>query len=157
MVWYLACYEGSRFAAYAPIAGSFWDPMPTNCPSGPVNMRHIHGLTDHTMPLAGRSLRGGLYRQSNVREGFEMWKTIDACPAQPTHQETLRVVTCDIYDDCASGKELQFCLHPGEHEVWTQWLRDDYAAVDALAKKQARATKSATAAVSPSHSTTVAR
>lgn len=43
MTWYLACFMGERFAAFAPIAGAYWEPMPTTCPSGPVSMRHIHG------------------------------------------------------------------------------------------------------------------
>ena len=35
--------RGQAFAAYAPIAGAFWLPMPANCPGGPVNLSHIHG------------------------------------------------------------------------------------------------------------------
>ncbi len=46
MVWNVACYTGDLFRAYAPIAGGFWRSNPKTCPTGPVNLRHIHGLSD---------------------------------------------------------------------------------------------------------------
>ena len=44
MVWDLACHAADDFAAFLPIAGGFWLPYPERCESGPVNLRHIHGL-----------------------------------------------------------------------------------------------------------------
>ena len=59
MVWYLACLRAQSFAAFAPIAGAFWQPMPTQGRSGPVNLSHIHGLTDAMVPLEGREPEPG--------------------------------------------------------------------------------------------------
>jgi polyhydroxybutyrate depolymerase len=136
MTWYAACYLGSRFAAFAPIAGSFWEPLPEHCPSGPANIRHIHGLTDRTVPLEGRTLRGGSIRQGDSWVGLALWKKIDGCKAEPARfeaEERPDRMICRVWQGCTSGKELQLCLHPGEHEIWTQWLRDGYAWVERLA------------------------
>ena len=56
MVWYAACFLGDRFAAFVPVAGDFWEPLPPNCPSGPASIRHIHGLADETFPTSGRAV-----------------------------------------------------------------------------------------------------
>jgi polyhydroxybutyrate depolymerase len=136
MVWYSACYLGSRFAAFAPVAGSFWEPLPQNCPSGPANIRHIHGLTDRTVPLEGRGLRNGA-RQGDSWDGLAFWKKIDGCKPEPGRieaEDRPDKMICRLWSSCSSGKELQLCLHPGEHEIWSQWLKDDYAWVDRLAK-----------------------
>jgi polyhydroxybutyrate depolymerase len=133
MTWYIACYLGNRFAAFAPIAGSFWDPAPSDCPSGPANIRHIHGLSDRTVPLEGRAI-GTSFRQGDTWVGLSMWKHINACKPEPTRIEKETNMICRIWQNCGSGKELRLCLHPGEHEIWTDWLRDDSRWVDELAK-----------------------
>lgn len=56
MVWDMACYRGARFAAFAPIAGAFWEPLPESCGT-PVNLRHVHGTSDTVVPMAGRPIR----------------------------------------------------------------------------------------------------
>ncbi len=134
MAWYAACYMGRRFAAFAPVAGSFWLPMPTDCPSGPANIRHIHGLTDQTFPLEGRAIRNHAFQQGDTWVGLNLWKKIDGCTPQPTRIDKQGNMICHIWQGCSSGKELQLCLHPGEHEIDTQWLLDDARWVDGLAK-----------------------
>jgi polyhydroxybutyrate depolymerase len=133
MTWYVACFMGGRFAAFAPIAGSFWEPAPNDCPTGPANIRHIHGLIDRTVPLEGRAI-GPASRQSDTWIGLATWRRINGCPSEPTRIDKLATMICRVWTNCASGKELQLCLHPGEHEIWTDWLRADSQWVDALAK-----------------------
>lgn len=65
MVWYLACHRPARFAAFAPIAGAFWEPLPERCTGPRPKLIHVHGTSDATVPLAGRTLRSG-YRQGDV-------------------------------------------------------------------------------------------
>ena len=59
LVWYLACAAPRDFAAFAPVAGGFWQPLPETC-AGPVKLLHTHGWRDRTVPLEGRPLRPGL-------------------------------------------------------------------------------------------------
>ncbi|MEL6967678.1 MAG: prolyl oligopeptidase family serine peptidase, partial [Pseudomonadota bacterium] len=46
MVWNTACHMGDLFAAYVPIAGTFWYPVPDQCTTLPVSIIHIHGTSD---------------------------------------------------------------------------------------------------------------
>ena len=70
MVWHLACYRGASFAGFAPMSGTFWEPVPETCPTGPVNLIHYHGTEDTVVPLNGRRSQDG--RQGNVSEAIEL-------------------------------------------------------------------------------------
>lgn len=132
MDWLLACEAGGLFAAYAPMSGAFLDPVPAKCPTGPVSLRHIHGTADATVPMAGRWIAGGRVRQSDVRESLARLRAVDGCPATP--QKTVREgdLTCDIWPAarCASGREIELCLHGGGHTFDPAWVVDsmDWAA-----------------------------
>ncbi len=58
MASYIACDDPEAFAAFAPVAGSFWRPHPTDC-AGPVRLLHTHGWKDRTVPLEGRAHLSG--------------------------------------------------------------------------------------------------
>ena len=126
MIWYVACRMPERFAGFAPISGAFWMPEPETCPGGPVDMRHVHGMDDHTVPMKGRSLRGGLYRQGDVLHGMATWRRIDGCPETPTRTQTQGRLVCQTWDakTCSSGHELQVCLHGGDHELDPEFVMD---------------------------------
>lgn len=121
MVWSLACAMGDRFTAFAPIAGAFWDPVPADCPSGPQNIRHIHGLTDPTVPLEGRRIRD-IFKQSDLFDSFETFKRVNGCRSQPDRFSTEGRLVCRIWESCGSGAQLQMCLHDGGHSIRTEWL-----------------------------------
>lgn len=40
MVWNLACYRPDLFAGFAPIAGTFWAPVPPRCPQAAPHLVH---------------------------------------------------------------------------------------------------------------------
>jgi polyhydroxybutyrate depolymerase len=65
MVWYLACSNPERFAAFAPIAGAFWEPIPESCAGTRPPIMHFHGLSDTTVPIAGRLVRSGRHLQKS--------------------------------------------------------------------------------------------
>ena len=121
MVWDLACYRGNYFVGYLPFSGSFWVPLPPRCPSGPVVMRHVHGVNDHTMPLVGRPI-AKIYRQGDVMSGFSLWQKTNQCQLLPEHITKEAELTCLHYDHCSSHKALELCLHDGEHEMKGEWL-----------------------------------
>jgi polyhydroxybutyrate depolymerase len=138
MVWYIACKMPETFAGFAPVAGAFWAPEPESC-KGPVSLRHVHGLADHTVPMAGRTLRGGAMRQGDVMKSFGVWKKEDACPAAPARTETNGALTCQTWpaSACGAGRELVLCLHPGEHEIEANWVLDGVHWLDGLASAKA--------------------
>jgi polyhydroxybutyrate depolymerase len=121
MAWYVACRLGNRFAAFVPFAGAFWHPMPDRCEHA-VNLVHIHGTTDGTVPMGGRALRGGAFRQGDVRAGFATMLAAAACPTPKVRMEQRGELACEIVDGCASGTSLRLCLHSGGHIVEPAWL-----------------------------------
>lgn len=135
-VWHLACTEGRRYAAYAPVAGSFWRPLPEDCPGGPVDLWHLHGFVDPTVPLEGRPVGGGRYVQGDTFAALALLRRVDRC-ADDKPDRFLKdgAFACRQWEDCAGGAEIRFCLHDGGHVLpagwvdsaldWFEGLRDD--------------------------------
>jgi polyhydroxybutyrate depolymerase len=116
MVWYAACFLGDRFAAFVPVAGDFWEPLPPNCPAGPASIRHIHGLVDETFPTRGRDVAEHSH-QGDLWQGWALWLRTDGCIAPPDRVDTVRGMNCQIWaaQSCSSRHELALCLHDGGH------------------------------------------
>lgn len=123
MVWDLACHSGAGFSAFLPVSGGFWLPYPERCESGPVNLRHIHGRDDHTVPMTGRTIRL-FFRQGDILKGFGILRETDRCAAKPDRTTTEGPLDCEIWSSCSGGGELQLCLHSGDHVIEPEWLRD---------------------------------
>jgi polyhydroxybutyrate depolymerase len=123
MVWELACHAADAFTAFLPFSGGFWEPLPEACAAGPVNLHHVHGRADSTVPLAGRVI-GGRWRQGDIVKGFAVWLAEDRCRAEPDHHDREGELDCDLWSSCGSGRELQFCLHPRDHVIDPTWLAE---------------------------------
>jgi len=121
MAWDAACYQGDRFDAVFPVAGAFWRPEPASCPAGPVDLFHTHGTGDPVVPMTGRAIRE-IYHQGDVRRGIGVWRDTNRCTDAPDRVETVGDLRCEIWERCASGKALKFCLHPGGHVRPKGWL-----------------------------------
>jgi polyhydroxybutyrate depolymerase len=126
MTSYLACAEPGAFAAYLPVAGAFWHPLPTAC-AGPVDLFHTHGWTDGTVPLEGRILRGGeledegVIAQGDIWQAMQIWRAANGCrPNASGHGET-GIFWRRSWHDCESGKRLDFALFSGGHAVPEGW------------------------------------
>jgi len=113
MVWTLACYRSGLFAGFAPIAGTFWDPVPDQCPTQMPNLFHVHGLADRTVPLGGRGI--GDARQGNVYAALDLYRRESGAGPDPERFETLDLA-CERWRT-AGGKMLEFCVHEGGHAV----------------------------------------
>ena len=124
MVWELACHGAEGFAAFLPFSGDFWQPYPTRCETGPINLRHTHAINDHTFPMTGRPLRGGEFHQGDLYEGLAVLKATDGCAAVPDKKATEDALDCERWTACSSRKELELCLHHGDHQIEPDWLRD---------------------------------
>lgn len=123
MVWDLACYAAGDFSAFLPFSGGFWEPMPRACRSGAVNLRHVHGREDATVPMAGRALFGP-FRQGDIRRGFAVWVAEDRCAARPVRLAARGGLDCESWAGCAGGRRLQLCLRAGGHTLRAQDVED---------------------------------
>lgn len=120
LTWYLACQAPEEFAAFAPVAGGFWQPLPTSC-AGPVKLFHTHGWRDQTVPLEGRPLRPGL-EQGDIFAGLEIWRQANGCTGLKADRfSTDAGWWRRAWDQCAPGTALELALHPGGHEVPREW------------------------------------
>ena len=121
MVWYLACYMGDRFAGFAPVAGAFWEPLPTACPGPEPDLFHVHGTHDTVVPMAGRAI--GDDRQGDVGEGFALWEAKGACTNEKPEEFTPQglELSCERRTQCA-GKTIELCLHSGGHVFKAAWV-----------------------------------
>ena len=114
MVWELACRASADFTAFLPFSGAFWEPLPATCPGRGVDLRHVHGLDDPVVPMAGRPLFGP-YRQGDVRTGFALWVAQDGCRLPPVKLKDWAGLVCETWTGCTNARRLQLCLRPGGH------------------------------------------
>jgi polyhydroxybutyrate depolymerase len=122
MTSYVACAKPDAFAAYAPVAGSFWRPHPTGC-AGLVRLLHTHGKADTTVPLLGREVAPG-FQQGNVFDALEIWRTTNRCTSvDPDATNAQNIYTFQRWSDCASGARLDFALHDGGHSIPKGWAK----------------------------------
>ncbi len=122
MVWNVACYAGTLFRAYVPIAGGFWHSNPETCPTGPVNLRHIHGTRDRVVAYD----EVGIYNSMPIPEGMAIWRTINQCRTEPDSTKAHPRYECSIWSSCGSGKELEICLHPRGHSIPAEWVGEGF-------------------------------
>lgn len=133
MTSYLACAAPDAFAAYVPVAGSFWYPPPADC-AGPVNLFQTHGWSDRVMPLEGRILGGGTARQApgvfaqgDVWQSLQLWRRTDDCRPNPDTYARTGSFWRRGWRGCGSGRSLVFALFDGGHAVpggWTDMVLD---------------------------------
>lgn len=117
MVWWLACRQPHLADAYVSISGGFWEPSPASCSGAGATLVHIHGKGDVTVPLAGRQIRGGAYRQSDVRRDWAIWLRENSCNVAPSSTLTSGDRACELWNGCGKGKMLAFCLHDQGHQI----------------------------------------
>lgn len=121
MVSYLACRDPLAFAAFAPVAGSFWRPHPAGC-TGPVRLFHTHGWRDVTVPLEGRTLGNGARQQGDVFHAMEIWRQTNGCTLmRPDDFPETGGFLRRRWAECSDGSALEFALHPGAHGVPKGW------------------------------------
>lgn len=119
MVWNVACYTGDLFRAYAPIAGGFWRSNPDDCPTGPVNLRHIHGLSDTVVAFD----EVGVYNSMPIPEGFDLLSAVNGTKATKRKVASGdKRLTCTRWPRSDSGKVLELCLHDRGHSIPAEWV-----------------------------------
>ena len=134
MVWNIACYAGDLFAGYAPIAGGFWNSTPASCPSGPVNLRHIHGTADGVVAFD----EIGIYNSMAIPDGVDVFRRENGCAVEPValdgYADERRRLACERWAGCDSGRTLELCLHPKGHSIPAEWVGQGLDWLDAISR-----------------------
>lgn len=129
LVWNLACHMGGSFAGFAPIAGTFWAPVPKSCSTPIVDLIHYHGTADTMVPLAGRAIADT--KQADVSDalalaiksgGFGAPKPVEAKGLECARRTN------------AEGRILEFCTHGGGHGYKADYIRRAWRILD-IAKR----------------------
>ena len=124
MVWNLACFRGGLFAGFAPMSGTFWQPVPQTCPGAPVNLFHFHGTRDAIVPIEGRAIDDAA--QGDIRVAADMLLREGG---YGTESETVNKDGTECRSASASDKKtgavklFDLCLHDGKHVFKTDFVR----------------------------------
>jgi len=121
MTWRVACNQPDSFAAYAPIAGLLWRPLPEAC-AGPVRLHHTHGWSDPVVPIEGRTVGGGFATQGNLFDGLKILRNVNGCAKDdPDEYAEEGIYLSRKWTACAVGSALEMALHPGGHRIPKDW------------------------------------
>ena len=121
MTWRVACNQPGSFAAYAPIAGLLWRPLPADC-DGPIRMHHTHGWSDPVVPIEGRTVGGGFATQGDLFEGLDLIRRVNGCAKDdPDEYSEDGIYLSRKWTTCTEGSALEMALHPGGHRIPKGW------------------------------------
>ena len=121
MTWRAACDAPETFAAYAPVSGLFWRPLPEIC-AAPVRFFHTHGWADTVVPIEGRSVAGGRLTQGDLFTGLDLMRRTNSCAGdEPDSYDVDGEIWRRRWSGCAEGSTLELALHPGGHKTPKQW------------------------------------
>lgn len=110
VTWTLACERSDAFAAFIPMSGTFWAPVPPTCKGRVANIVHFHGDNDRTVPLNGRPVAGT--HQGSVPKALAMYRTFG--DFGPIRLSNLDGVRCENSANPAR-QIVNFCLYSGGH------------------------------------------
>ncbi len=120
MAWRFTCHQGDRVAALLAIGGTLNDQREA-CGTGPVNVRHVHGLADTVLdfpfgPDGEETYPVMLWRQKN--DCLDEPSRIDDW-AVPGKYDFKRYV----WESCGSQKSVILDVHKRGHFIPIGWIR----------------------------------
>lgn len=126
LVWTLACNDSTRFRAFVPLSGTFWQPEPLTCLSPPANIVHYHGTSDRIVPLTGRPIGPG--HQGDVPKVLDMYRAYGGYDT-PATTKPLDGLAC-AGNRNGDGKLVELCTFEGGHgfkaayieRAWTMFM-----------------------------------
>ncbi|MEM1265114.1 MAG: prolyl oligopeptidase family serine peptidase, partial [Pseudomonadota bacterium] len=127
LVWQMACDRGALFAGFAPIAGTFWAPVPETCGSAPVHLFHTHGTSDEVVPLGGRPI--GRTRQGDVEEALALLRRAGGYGDATT--VAAEGLSCTA-ERTSGGHVMELCLHGGGHSMQTSYVERAWRRLEEL-------------------------
>lgn len=114
----LACREGERFRAIAPVAGVvFFGPV---CSAGPpVTVIAFHGTQDPILPYNGGPVfGGGGTRYPGVAPAMAGWATRGGCKSSPETEAISQHVTLQRWPGCTGGATVELYVVDGGGHTW---------------------------------------
>jgi polyhydroxybutyrate depolymerase len=68
-------------------------------------------------------LFGGQFHQGDVHQGFAILEATDTCAVEPDRKLRDGDLDCESWTTCVSGRQLEMCLHNGDHQIQPDWFR----------------------------------
>ena len=117
MAWRFSCEAGDQVTVLLGISGTFYD-QTEECETGPVEVRHVHGLTDTVMDFP--------YGPNGEETGpVELWARTNGCDRDPDEKSSWKArqtFTHYAWTDCKSGKSISLDVHGGGHWIAKNWM-----------------------------------
>ncbi|MEP3276291.1 MAG: prolyl oligopeptidase family serine peptidase [Stappiaceae bacterium] len=118
MVWNLACHRPESFAAFLPMAGTFWEPVPETCEKPVADIMHFHGDADKIVPQSGRNIADT--RQGSVPDALKMYAEFGEFG--PAQKMTMADMVCEEQTS-PEGSLLRFCEFSGGHSFRSNYVK----------------------------------
>lgn len=121
MAWRFACREGDRIHTVLAISGTL-PSQDEDCETGPVDVRHVHGLSDTVLdfPLG-----------PNGEETYPvmLWRRKNGCGVEPDSVGEWNVTDRDMFTryswtSCESGKSVTLDVHARGHFIPVGWIQE---------------------------------
>lgn len=110
----LACDMAGRFAAFAPVAGSY-PTVPGGChPLRPVSLLEIHGTADPVVPYLGDNAKG----YPSITDWLQGWIQRDDCIPTPRVILQQGAVLGEGWQGCGNGVALIHYRIGGMGHIW---------------------------------------
>ena len=119
VIWNIACFRGQNAFGFVANSGTFWDPMPSSCPSTPVNLNHYHGKSDTTVPMEGRQIFNS--HQGDVLQAIEILTGVAINLSSV--DRTRGKLECYLAREGSDG-HVELCLFEGGHRFSADYIAD---------------------------------
>jgi polyhydroxybutyrate depolymerase len=110
----LACDGTTRFAAYAAVAGPYYEPECDDAP--PASIVYFHGTSDETVPFGGAETVIG--RLPPVNDTMSKWATRGRCPSSGTFTTADDAVHHFAWRGCKGGTDVDIYAVVGGVHGW---------------------------------------
>lgn len=105
MAQYMGCEAADIFAAVAGVAGG----VGGGCsPSRPISVFYVHGTEDTTVSY------------SSAQPNVTGWANRNGCDSTPVEAYNVGSTTCEMYQGCDAGVEVEFCTVEGMGHCWPE-------------------------------------
>lgn len=114
MSYRLACDATDKFAAVAPVAGSF---VLNSChPSTSISVMAFNGLKDGHVTYNGEPAKHVVVPHASVSDAFSFWVNKNGLSSTPAHEETIGQAQLKMYGPGTNGVEVGlWTLNDGGH------------------------------------------
>lgn len=108
----LACEMSDRIAAVAPVSGVMG--IDTCEPGRPMPVIDMHGTADAVVPYGGSAALGFV----SVATTMNGWADRDGCTGDPVTTFQQGDATCQAWQTCEGGAEVELCTIDGGGHTW---------------------------------------